>query len=363
MISTVVPAVYAAKPPVIRWLDEASRASGKTPRTIRIQGIAYGLLTDTAPGSCKISEDAKLAMVELSRNPHDEDALRRYRTDPSIRVPAQRFASEFALQGTPIMDEHNHDRQVGVIKYNRVDGDKLIIDAELNHPDAIRAVLDGNYTGLSIGYKPNLMGDGSIVHTVREVSVCSEPYFKDCLLTEIQATAQKHQRAAAVDAEAVVHSDVDEQGGDAIPHFARIEVVPSDDDSDNANTNTGLEDKEQREGTSTPASHLKVLVDAINDKVSEFHAASTVLDVKTEQDEAEAEAEVDAEHAVTRMTTTNTTEDDGAGQKEEDSKVWVLYYLDITRGCIVPPVIAFTYLFLAITLRSYLHTVSTLLPR
>lgn len=161
------------------------------PKSIRIRGVAYGLLTDDEPGTVPMSAEAKLALVELSRDPNNEEALRRYRTDRSIRVNRRRFADQYALHGTPILDTHNKAHQVGIITRNHVEGDQLLIDAEIDDPVIIKEILCGNYTGLSIGYMPKVLSDGNVIHMVREVSVCSEPFFHNCLLQEVQAAIKR----------------------------------------------------------------------------------------------------------------------------------------------------------------------------
>ena len=190
------------------------KASGEMPRTITITGVAYSLLTDSEPNNHVMSPEAREALVQLSAKPDDDATLRKYRTDHSIRIPATRFADKYALHGTPILDEHDASRQVGLIKCSRVQGDKLIIDAELNDATAIAKVMNKEYTGLSIGYKPTVLGDGTMAYTIKEVSVCSEPYFNDCLLTDIQASIK-----------ALEAGDGTNNSQTYIPCFAPISVV------------------------------------------------------------------------------------------------------------------------------------------
>jgi hypothetical protein len=128
------------------------------------------------------------SMAELEGEAYaltDEERALLYH-DPAARIPRE-HALNVDLNDYPVCD--NHGRPVGAIIKNWVsdDGQKIRIFAKVWDVETAQKIRTQVYNGLSIGYDASTTMDSGghrVVtgHTIREVSVCDEPYFPDCTI-------------------------------------------------------------------------------------------------------------------------------------------------------------------------------------
>lgn len=110
---------------------------------------------------------------------------------------------------------------------NWIDEDKLMIRAEVFDPAVIAKIDSGEYDSLSMGYVPKLLHDGSVVHHIQELSICSEPYFNNCSLVAIRAAAKAIDQRVRSDsaAQETDDSSAHTKPGLYIPLYASISTV------------------------------------------------------------------------------------------------------------------------------------------
>lgn len=123
---------------------------------------------------------------------------------PQIRLNA--LCDNLNLSGKPLLLEHDKNKIIGKILGSWIvnNNSTISILAEINDPEIINHVDNGEMRGLSIGYiaslKRGLGGReeetnnyGSVEKYIEEVSVCKTPYFNGC---EINLLASKKNKEA-----------------------------------------------------------------------------------------------------------------------------------------------------------------------